>query len=116
MTRKAAEVRGHWGESAAAWWLRLHGWQIIGKRVRVKVGEVDLIARRHRTVAFVEVKTRATALELDTAIDTYRLRRVAAAANALAPRYAPKGEDVRIDVILIAPWRLPRHIANAWVG
>jgi putative endonuclease len=116
VTRQAAEARGHWGESVAAWWLRLHGWRIVVQRAKLKVGEVDLIARRGRTVAFIEVKTRATLGELDTAIDEYRLRRVIAATNALAHKYAPNGEDIRIDVILIAPWRLPRHLVNVWHG
>lgn len=116
MTRQDAEKRGHWGERRAAWWLRLHGWRIVAQRVKLKIGEVDLIARRGRTVAFVEVKTRATAAELDLSVDAYRLRRVAAAATALAPRYARNGEDIRIDVILIAPRCWPRHIVNAWEG
>jgi putative endonuclease len=116
MTRQAAERRGHWGERRAAWWLRLHGWRIIGERVKVRAGEVDLIARRGRTTAFVEVKTRATQAELDLAIDAYRLRRVVAAANALSARYVRPGDDIRIDVILIAPKSWPRHIVNAWHG
>jgi putative endonuclease len=112
MNRHEAEQRGHWGERRAAWFLRLHGWRIIGQRVRVPAGEVDLIAKRGRTVAFVEVKTRSTAQELDTAIDAHRLRRVVAAATSLAPRYAGPDMDVRIDVILIAPRCWPRHIVN----
>jgi len=115
-SRELAERRGRKGESLAAWYLRLHGWRIVARRVRAPGGEVDLIARRARTVAFVEVKWRATDAELDRAIDRNRLRRVAAAANALAPRYAAHGEDVRIDVLLLAPRRWPRHIANAWIG
>lgn len=114
MTRQAAERSGRAGESIAAWWLRLHGWRILARRVRTRLGEVDLIARRGRTVAFVEVKRRASAAQLDLAIDRRRLARVAAAANALASRYAPAGEDISIDVILICPWRWPRHIHNAW--
>jgi len=34
--------------------------------------------------------------------------------EALAPRYARDGENVRIDVLLLAPRRWPRHIVNAW--
>jgi putative endonuclease len=114
MSRAAAEARGRRAETIAAWWLRLHGWRIVAQRVRTHVGEVDLIARRGRTVAFVEVKARATEAELGLAIDDRRIRRVAAAVNLLAPRYAANGEDIRIDLILLAPRRLPRHLANVW--
>jgi putative endonuclease len=116
VTRHAAEKRGRRGETAAAWWLRLKGWRILARRVRTPVGEVDLVARRFGVTAFVEVKTRATKAELDLAIDRNRLRRVAAAAGKLAPHYAAPGGAIRIDVILIAPGRLPRHIENGWHG
>ena len=112
--RFEAERRGRKGETLAAWWLRLRGWRIVGRRLKIGVGEVDLIARRGRTIAFVEVKWRATDAELDLAIDQRRLQRVARATEALAPRYARNGEDVRIDVLLLAPRRWPRHIVNAW--
>jgi putative endonuclease len=60
------------------------------------------------------VKWRKRAEELGLAIDEYRLRRVAAAVEAVAHEYAGQGEDMRIDVILLAPGRLPQHIVNAW--
>lgn len=88
----------------------------MASRVRTHVGEVDLIARRRRTLAFVEVKGRTTLAELDHAIDRHRLKRVAAAANMLAATYARNGEDIRIDVILVAPRALPRHLVNVWHG
>lgn len=116
MKRQAAEARGRRAERFAATWLRLKGWKILGSRVRTAVGEVDLVARRAGIVAFVEVKHRATAADLDYAIDDYRLRRVAAAAEILAPRYATNGEDISIDVILLAPRTLPRHLVNVWHG
>jgi len=114
--RKAAENRGREGERRAAWWLWLRGWRILDRRVRTPAGEVDLVVRKGNLVAFVEVKTRATGAELDFAIDERRLARVAAAAEYLMPRYAGPGDDIRVDVILIAPRTLPRHIENAWMG
>ena len=114
MKREQAEARGRRAERIAAWWLRLHGWRILGQRLRVPVGEVDLIARRGRTLAFIEVKWRERARDLDTAIDPWRLRRVAAAAEMLGPRYARPQDDWRIDVMLLAPRAWPRHLRHVW--
>ena len=114
MTRALAERRGRRGEGWAGWWLRLHGWRIVARRVKTPRGEIDLVARRGRTVAFIEVKWRATDAELALAIDEYRLRRVAAAAEAVSHRFARPGDTFRIDVLLLAPGRWPRHIVNAW--
>src|SRR3546814_17311245 len=80
------------------------------------MGEVDLIARRGKMVAFIEVKARTSAADLDFAIDERRLSRVAAAARTLAAKYARPGDDMRIDVMLIAPRRFPRHLVNVWHG
>jgi putative endonuclease len=116
MNRKVAEKRGRRAETLAAWWLRLHGWRIVGQRVRNPRGEVDLIARRGKTLALVEVKARVKEADLATAIDAYRLRRVAAAAESMVHIYGKDAQDIRIDVILVAPWRLPRHLVGVWHG
>lgn len=112
-SRAEREAKGRRGEALAAWYLRLKGWRIMAQRVKTPRGEIDLIARRGKTVAFIEVKWRASAADLDHAIDHYRLRRVAAAAEAVAHRYAKADEVQRIDVLLLAPGRFPRHMANA---
>lgn len=115
MKHRAAEQRGRRAETIAAWWLRLHGWSILATRARVPGGEVDLVARRGRTLAFVEVKARTKGYDLAISVDEYRLRRVAAAATLLAPRFQRPGDDLSIDVVLVGEgW--PRHLANVWHG
>lgn len=116
MNRRHAERAGRRAETIAAFWLRLRGWRILARRVRTPMGEVDLIARRRHMVAFIEVKARATHEEGEWALDRHRLQRVAAAAQAVGPRYAGPGDDVRIDAIFIVPRRLPRHMTNVWHG
>lgn len=116
MKRQEAESRGRRAERIAALWLRLHGWRILAQRARVPGGEVDLIARRGRILAFVEVKARSTAAAADLSLDEYRLRRVVVAAERLAPKYMREGDDLRIDAMFIVPRRLPRHLPNVWHG
>ena len=58
---------------------------------------------------------RARAADLATAIDERRLHRVARAAEALIARYGAGAETIRIDVVLLAPGRWPRHMANVWM-
>jgi len=114
VSRQEREKLGRLAEIRAALWLNLHFWWVLDRRVKTPRGEIDLIARRGRTVAFIEVKYRKKAEDLDTAIDEYRLRRVAAAVEAVAHRYLHAGDNPRIAVLLLAPNRFPRHIVNAY--
>ena len=100
----------------AAWWLRLKGYRILAHRARCSRGEVDLIVRRGRTLAFVEVKQRASAEGAAWALEAQRLRRVIAAAEVLAPRHARADDELRFDAVLIVPRSWPRHLKNIWHG
>jgi putative endonuclease len=116
VNRRAAEKRGRSAETLACWFLRLHGWRILARRARVPGGEVDIVARRRRTLAFIEVKARATEDAAAMALDHYRLRRVAVAAERLAARYLRDGDELRIDALFLVPKRWPRHLPNVWQG
>ena len=116
MNRQRAEKRGRGAETLACWYLRLKGWRILARRARVPGGEVDIVARRGGTLAFIEVKARATEEAAAFSLDHWRLRRVAAAAERLAPRYMRANDDVRIDALFIVPGRWPRHLPDVWQG
>jgi len=115
MKRQVAELSGRAAERRAEEWLTGQGWQILDRRRKTKLGEIDLIARQNRLVAFIEVKWRRTAENLAFAIDERRLSRVAAAVEAVGHEYLQPGDDMRIDVILLAPGLPPDHIVNAWM-
>jgi putative endonuclease len=116
MTHREAEKRGRGAETIACWYLRMHGWRILARRARVPGGEVDIVAKRGRTLAFVEVKARETEESAAFALDEWRLRRVAVAAERLMPRYMDGVDEVRIDAIFIVPFRWPKHLPNVWQG
>jgi putative endonuclease len=58
MTRIDSRELGRRGERRAAWFFRLRGYRILDRNVRLPAGEIDLVVRRGRTIAIVEVKTR----------------------------------------------------------
>jgi putative endonuclease len=57
-SRQDAEKRGRRAEWLAEWFLRLKGYQILEKRAKTRVGEIDIIARKGHLIAIVEVKQR----------------------------------------------------------
>jgi putative endonuclease len=116
VNHRQAEKRGRGAETLACWYLRLQGWRILARRARVPGGEVDIVARRGRTLAFVEVKARSSDEAAALSLDEWRLRRVAAAAERLAPRFMREGDDIRIDALFVVPRRWPKHLANVWQG
>lgn len=110
--RQKAHRAGHAAEWIAIVYLRLTGWRILARRFLVKGGEIDVIARRGRTIAFVEVKLR-TSLDLAaTSIDAAKRRRMARAARAFVSRQRAGADfTYRADAVFLAPWRLPRHVS-----
>ncbi len=93
------------------------GWRILAFRLKTPQGEIDLIARRGRVLAAVEVKRRATLDAALGAVTARQRRRILAAAEAFAARRTDlRGLSVRLDLVALAPRRAPRHIADAWAG
>ena len=112
-----ARLAGRRGEVICALWLMAKGYRILGFRLKTPQGEIDLLAQKGQVLAVVEVKLRASleiALEAVTARQRDRLRRAATSLAARRPSLA--GAAVRLDLIALAPGRLPRHITDAWQG
>ncbi|MFI4966740.1 MAG: YraN family protein [Caulobacterales bacterium] len=113
----AARLAGRRAEVLAAIWLMAKGYRILGFRLKTRQAEIDLLALRGATLAVVEVKRRANlfaALETVTSDQRDRLRRAGLALAASRPALA--GASVRLDLIALAPGKLPRHIPDAWKG
>ncbi len=115
-TGRKAYRTGLLAETTAAFLLTLKGYQILGRRVRTPVGEIDLLARKSNTLVIVEVKARGDALGAAYALQGQQRQRLIQAAHAVSARYASHLPHVRFDVVLVHPLALPRHIVNAFEG
>jgi len=73
--RSRRRVRvGALGEFLAAQYLRCHGFEVLGKNLRLKRGEIDLLVQRKKTLRIVEVRTITTPY-LNSALETFSLRK-----------------------------------------
>ncbi|HXY59045.1 MAG TPA: YraN family protein [Methylocystis sp.] len=111
--RQAARAFGLRAETLAALWLRLKGYRVVARRFRATGGEVDIIARRFDTIAFVEVKARGVMEDAQIAITPQKLRRVSVAARRWLARNPALAQcALRVDAVFVAPRRLPLHVEN----
>jgi putative endonuclease len=108
---------GHSSEMMAIALLIAKGYLILERRYRSPVGEVDIIARRGRRLAFIEVKHRPTLEESAESITPRQQERVMRAAEWWLKghaRVAALTEGPSFDVVLLAPGKLPRHMRDAF--
>ena len=112
--RRQAERAGRRAEALVRFSYVFRGYQILEQRFRASGGEIDLIARRGRLIAFVEVKLRRdedAAVLAVTPSGRRRLEKAAASFLALRPHF---GEfAVRYDIAAVSGWRV-RLIRDAW--
>jgi putative endonuclease len=99
---------GRFGEAFAARWLRRRGFRILARNWRCRQGELDLVARRGRTLVFVEVKTRRfTGLwSPELAVDHRKIERLRRAAERYLAAQRWRGWcRVRFDVVAVSVGR-----------
>ncbi len=121
---KARQTMGLRGEHVAAKWLHVHGWEIAERRFRNGRRDIDLVATRTepvgRTVAFVEVKTRASA---DfggpiSAVNWRKQRELCRSAKVWMSRFEKPGDTFRFDVIGVILGQehvRVQHVENAFL-
>jgi putative endonuclease len=103
VTVRVKDVVGEYGEGLAAEHLRADGMQILDRRWRCSLGEVDIVAADAGCLVVCEVKTRRSVVagvpvEAVTRQKLLRLRRLAAVWLA---EHESGWPEVRIDVVAV---------------
>lgn len=95
------------GERAAERYLRRLGYRTVGRNVRTKAGEADLVmlSPDRATVVLVEVKARegvqGPERRPEASITTEKRRRLLGIGRVLAARRVWRGRSIRIDVVAV---------------
>lgn len=113
--RIAAFRQGISAESKASAFLLMKGYRILARRFRSPMGEIDIVARRRGVLVFIEVKTRASYDEAVEAVTAHQRRRIVGAAEFWLASHPKEGQgDIRFDVVIVTPGKIPQHIPNAF--
>ena len=117
-SKSAALALGRRSEFVAAWLLRLKGYRILERRFAAASGgrgEIDIVAKKGKIIAFIEVKARADLDRAAESVSAQQRQRLLRGAEAyLAARPALAHLSPRFDAWLAAPGRWPRHVIDAW--
>lgn len=118
---KALNKPGRGAEFLARCYLRIHGYQILHQNYVVKIrrhvgaGELDIIARRGKILAFVEVKSRSSYEKALYAVKPRQRQRLIRAAQCFLQDYPQYAEyNLRFDAVLVYPPFRIKHIPDAW--
>lgn len=113
--RRFTLLRGRGAERLALVWLLAKGYRPLARNYAEAGGEIDLIVRRGGTVAFVEVKARASMAAALEAVDDGKRRRIRRAARAWLARHPwAAGLSLRADAVFLAPGEWPLHVPDAF--
>jgi putative endonuclease len=115
-TKRIAAYRlGQRAEWVAVLALMFKGFWPIALRYGGKGGEIDLIARRGQLIIFVEVKARATYLAGLEAVSAEKQRLMSRTVQRwLGANPWANTTVLRADLVIVVPWRWPRHVPHAF--
>lgn len=108
-------------EKIAAWYLRCKGYRILAERYRILQGEIDILAKKGRTLVAVEVKARQNLAQCEESIAPWKQQKILQAVEHVISgngKIAGLGEalqhNIRFDAVWIVPKHWPKHIKDAW--
>ena len=110
-----ARKKGSAAENAAVLLLQLKGYKILERNFKpprgTGAGEIDIIALKHKTLVFVEVKQRKTSDDAAYSIDGFvKKRRIAGARYFLMLHGEYETFEMRFDAVLFGNGKLPQEL------
>lgn len=113
MQKKKTYSFGILAEKIVILFLWIKGYRILAWRYKTRFGEIDIVAKKGKTIVAVEVKARKSRANFVEVVSDYQLERIESALQFFVkchPRF--KNCAIRIDLVCVTPFLLPRHFKN----
>jgi putative endonuclease len=108
---------GLFSESIAIVFLMLKGYSIVAKRYKTPLGEIDIIAKKAKSLIGIEVKARRKEFDISDVISAKQKKRIINGIKMFLSKNQKYNDyTIRFDVIAVRPFRIPKHIINSWEG
>lgn len=106
---------GIFAEFIAIIFLKLKFYKILHRNYRNKLGEIDIIAFKNKTLIAIEVKARRNINSFEEVLTDRQMSRIR---NSIDIFYSQRKYfnkyNIRFDLIIIKPYKLPLHLKNFW--
>ncbi len=115
MNKKKTYQFGIWAEKITIIFLFLKGYQILAWRHKTYFGEIDIIAKKGRTIVIIEVKARKSQRSVEEVLKPKQITRIKKASEFFLiknPRF--HNHALRFDFIRVGKFFIPRHYKNFW--
>lgn len=112
--KRSAHNYGKYAELLACIYLSLKGYRIVERRYKTKIGEIDLIAIKNKTVIFIEIKARKNK-NIDEVLLKQQMTRITKAASLFIIKNKKfYNYSIRFDLVIVRSFIAFSHIKNAW--
>ena len=112
--KQTSYIKGILAEEIAAKKLEADGYKILGRRVKTKYGEIDILAQKDEYIIAVEVKFRKNLVIAHECLSSKQRHRIFDALRYIIAERNNCFESYRIDVIFITPKNEYQHFKNAY--
>jgi putative endonuclease len=101
---------GKIAEISACFFLIIKGYKILKRNYKNHYGEIDIIAKKGKIFAAIEVKARKSAVSFDEIVTRKQVNRITNSFQIFLNKVKEDNFSARIDLIVIFPWKMPNHL------
>ena len=113
MKKKKTYQFGILAEKITMLFLRLKGYQILAWRYKTYFGEIDIVAKKGKIIAIVEVKARRSDSDFEEVLRPRQMQRIKKAADFFLSRNSKfHDHQIRFDFVFVNQFFWPQHYKN----